>query len=135
MFRDTTGTTFDTVKPYVARALHDDDVRRNVQRAFTAARKVYGELSGEDALGVADKLGNRGDVRENLDTTVQSLSEALVRMSGKQQRRNRGWGPFVLLALLGFALFNPATGASTRTWLKDHLFGSEEEFDYGMPTY
>jgi hypothetical protein len=135
MFRDTSGATFDTVKPYVNRALHDDDVRRNVLRAFTAARKVYGELAGEDAIGVANKFSKKGDVRENLDTTVQSLSEALVRMSGKSPRKHRGWGPVLLLALLALALFNPATGASTRTWLKDHLFGSEEEFDYGMPTY
>ena len=32
-------------------------------------------------------------------------------------------------------LFNPATGAGTRKWLKDHLFGSEEEFDYSTPNY
>lgn len=133
MFRDT--STIDSVRPYVDRALHDDDVRRNVARAFRAARKVYAELSGSDAVGVATKLGRDDDVRDNLDTTVQSLSEALLRMSGTQPRRRGNWGAFLLVVVAAIALFNPATGAQTRAWIKDHLFGSEEEFDYGPPTY
>ena len=43
--------------------------------------------------------------------------------------------PFLLLAIGVFVLFNPATGSSTRKWIKDHLFGSEEEFDYATPNY
>lgn len=134
MFRDSS-TTYETVRPYVNRALKDDDVRRNVLRAFNAARKVYDELSGQDAVGVARKFSSKGDLHDDLDTTVQSLSEALLRMSGNNPRRRAGWGLFLMLAVGAFVLFNPATGESTRAWLKDHLFGSEEEFDYGAPTY
>lgn len=127
--------TFDAVRPYVNRAISDDDVRRNVTRAWKAARRVYDELSGEDAVGVASKFSSDENVREGLDTTVQSLSEALVRMSGHAERRKTSWTPFLALAIAVFVLFNPATGSSTRKWIKDHLFGSEEEFDYATPNY
>jgi hypothetical protein len=56
-------------------------------------------------------------------------------MSGSQPKRRGGWGMFFLLAATIVVLFNPATGSDTRKWLKDHLFGSEEEFDYSTPNY
>jgi hypothetical protein len=137
MFRDSGSgsSTYDAVRPFVDRALQDESIRRNVVRAWGAARKVYGELSGEDAMGAASKLSRDSKVRDGLDTTVQSLSEAIVRMSGRRDKRRGGWGLFALAALAAFVLFNPATGNSTRKWIKDHLFGSEEEFDYATPSY
>lgn len=136
MFRDPrAGTAYETVRPYVDRALHDDEIRSNVFRAWNAARKVYGELGGEGPVGAASKLSGKDSVREDLDTTVQSLSEAIVRMSGQQKKERSSWGLFFLLAGAMLVLFNPATGAGTRKWLKDHLFGSEEEFDYSTPNY
>lgn len=137
MFKDarTAAAAYDTVKPYVNRALTDDEVRSNVLRAWTAARKVYDELGGQGPVGAASKLSDKDSVREDLDTTVKSLSEAIVRMSGKEQRRRGGWGAFALLAGVILVLFNPATGADTRRWIKDHIFGSEEEFDYSTPNY
>lgn len=140
MFRDarnaaTAYAAYDSVRPYVNRALTDDEIRSNVFRAWNAARKVYGELGGEGPIGAASKLSGKDSVRDDLDTTVKSLSEAIVRMSGSQQKKRGGWGLFLLLAAAIVVLFNPATGAGTRTWLKDHLFGSEEEFDYSTPNY
>lgn len=137
MFRtsSSTASAFDAFRPYVDRAIHDDEIRGNVLRAFSAARKVYDELGGEGPLGAASKLSAKDSVRDDLDTTVQSLSEAIVRMSGRQPRRRGGWGFILVLALILVVLFNPATGADTRRWLKDNLFGSEEEFDYSTPSY
>lgn len=133
MFRSS--STYETFRPYVDRALKDDEIRTNVFRAWNAARKVYGELGGEGPLGAASKLSGKESVREDLDTTVQSLSEAIVRMSGNQPKRRGSWGWFFVLAGILVVLFNPATGQDTRRWIKDHLFGSEEEFDYSAPNY
>lgn len=137
MFREArhAATAYDTVRPYVNRALQDDEIRSNVFRAFNAARKVYGELGGEGPIGAASKLSGKDSVREDLDTTVQSLSEAIVRMSGNAPKRRGSWGLFFILAAGLVVLFNPATGSGTRKWLKDHLIGSEEEFDYSTPNY
>lgn len=126
---------YDTVRPYVNRALQDEEIRTNVFRAWNAARKVYGELGGEGPIGAASKLSDKESVRDDLDTTVKSLSEAIVRMSGNQPKRSSHWGLFLFVATLIVVLFNPATGTSTRKWLKDHLLGSEEEFDYSTPNY
>jgi hypothetical protein len=131
-----TWKTYDTFRPLVERAIHDEQVRRSAIRAFTAARKVYDELSGEDAISGLDKLSRKDRVRDDLDTTVQSLSEAIVRMSGERRKgEGKGWLFFLVGAVVALVLFNPATGASTRRWVKDHLLGSEEEFDYATPTY
>ena len=126
---------YEAFRPLVDRAISDDEIRHNVVRAFGAARKVYDELSGDDAITNLDKLSRKDKVREDLDTTVQSLSEAIVRMSGERRPERRGWMLFLVAAIAAFVLFNPATGASSRKWVKDHLLGSEEEFDYATPTY
>lgn len=136
MFRtNDSASAYDTVRPYVDRALNDDDVRGNVMRAFHAARKVYAELNGEGPIGAASKLSSSDSVRDELDTTVQSLSEAIVRLSGNQPKKRGGWGFLLFVMITLGILFNPATGADTRRWLKDNLFGSEEEFDYSTPKY
>lgn len=133
MFKET--TPIDRMSPLVDRALHDEELRRNVLRAFHAARKVYGELSGQDALGAANRFSRDDGLRDQLDTAVQNLSEAVVRVSGRKPRSERSWMPFFVIVAAMFLFFNPATGASTRKWAKDHLFGSEEEFDYATPEY
>ena len=136
MFRDV--KDIDDVKPYVRRALQDDDLQRNVLRAWKAARTVYDELSGERAGSAAVKAVNPNDrVHQEIDSAVSNLSEALLRMSGRRPRTSggRSWKPFLLTAMTAFVLFNPATGPSTRKWLKDHLVGSAEEFDYAPPSY
>ena len=136
MFRDVrSATAYDTVRPYVNRAIQDDEIRGNVIRAWDAARKVYGELGHDGPIAAASKLSDKDSVREDLDTTVKSLSEAIVRMSGNQPKGRGGWGFFFVLATVLIVLFNPATGTGTRKWIKDHLLGSEEEFDYSTPNY
>jgi hypothetical protein len=130
-------SAFDSIKPILDRALRDDEIRQNATRAWTAARKVYSDLSGEGPIGAASKLSTDDHLRDGLDTTVQSLSEAIVRLSGKEpkHKRSRSWAPFLIFATVLLVLFNPAFGSTTRTWIKDTLFGSEEEFDYSTPNY
>lgn len=129
-------SAFDSVKPIIDRAIKDDEIRHNVTRAWNAARRVYDDLDGVGPVAAAAQFSkDDSDVRDGLDTTVQSLSEAIVRLSGTQPRKRGSWAPFVIFAIVLVVLFNPATGTTTRAWLKDTLFGSEEEFDYSTPNY
>ena len=49
--------TADTMKPYVDRALHDDDLHDNLKEAFSAARDVYAELlGGRNLTGTAVRV-------------------------------------------------------------------------------
>ena len=49
--------TFDTVKPYLERALHDEEFRNDLKDALKAARELYGPLSKQN--GVADSARRR----------------------------------------------------------------------------
>jgi hypothetical protein len=118
------------MKPYVERALRDEDLRDNLRAAFEAAREVYAELIGDRGVTmVASKVATDKEVQENLRRAVDELREAADRVRGKEEHTGRN----MMLLMTGIAigiLFNPVTGPATRSWLKDRIFGSNDEFGY-----
>jgi len=114
------------VRPYVERALTDEELRENVKHAYQAAREIYDELiGGRNVTTVASKVVTDKDIQDNLRTAIEELRTAAKRVQGKQQHGSR----HSLLLFTGIALgvlFNPATGPATRKWLKDNLLGSDE---------
>jgi hypothetical protein len=122
----------DDVRPYVDRALHDEELRDNLKEAFTAAREVYNELLGNrGAVGVAQRVASDKDIQDNLRRAVDELRTAADRVQGKEDHgaRNR------LLLLTGIVLgilFNPLTGPQTRSWIMDKITGSDEDYEYGI---
>jgi hypothetical protein len=128
--RDRVTGAAGTAKPYVERALHDEELRDHVKQAYTAAREIYDELVGRRGVtGLASRVASDHDLQDNLRTTVDELRQAANRLQGRQERH----GGRAFLLLVGVAaglLFNPVTGPETRRWLKDKLFGGGEvEFD------
>lgn len=117
------------VKPYVERALRDDEVRENIKNAFFAARDVYDELiGGRGASALAARIANDDDIRQNLRKTVDELRHAADRVQGKAQHTGRN----TLLLLTGVVaglLFNPLTGPATRRWVKSLVSGDSEGED------
>jgi hypothetical protein len=121
----------DTARPYVDRALTDQELRDNVKNAFTAARDVYNELTGRRGVsGLATRVAVDKDIQENLRTAVDELRSAANRLQGREEHKSRN----SLLLLVGIALgvlFNPVTGPETRRWLRERLFGGgSNEFGY-----
>ncbi len=118
-------------RPYLERALSDEDLRDNVKSAFTAARDAYNELFGDRGMtGVAVRAATDKEVQENLKKVIEELREAADRLQGKEDHGTRN----AMLLLTGVtlaALFNPATGPATRKWLREQMFGSEDDFTYG----
>src|SRR5258707_734887 len=52
------------VKPYVERALHDEELRDNVRNAYQSARSIYDELIGNRGLsGVATRGATDKDIQ------------------------------------------------------------------------
>ena len=120
------------VKPYVQRAIQDEELRDNLRSAFATARDVYEELvGGRGMTGVASKVASDKDIQDQLRSAIEDLRSAADRIQGKEDDRT---GRNLSLLLAGIALgilFNPLTGPETRRWLKDKIFGEDEEFGYG----
>lgn len=118
------------VKPYIERAMKDEDLRENVMTAFAAAKEVYDELIGNRSVTtVARKVASDKDMQENLRRAMDELREAADRIQGKKDKSGRNTALLLAGITLGI-LFNPATGPQTRKWLSDKVFGGSDEFTY-----
>ena len=121
---------YSGVRPYVRRAVSDDEVRDNLKDAFYAARDIYDELfGGRSRVALAQRVATDGEIHDNLKKISDDLRSAVERVQGKHEHRGRNF--FMLLTGVAIGvLFNPFSGASTRQWLKDKIFGAEPEFSY-----
>lgn len=120
-------------RPYVERALRDDELRDNVKNAFVAARDAYYELFGDRGMtGVAMRAATDSEIQDNLRKAIDELRRAADRLQGKEEHTARNTMLLVTGVALG-VLFNPVTGPATRRWVKDQIFGSSEEFAYSGP--
>ena len=118
------------VRPYVERALQDEEVRDHVKSAFLSAKDVYNELlGGRGATAVAVRAATDEDIHERLRETLDELRSAADKVQAKEDHTTRN----IVLLLFGIVLgvlFNPFTGRQTRDWLKDKAFGPEQTFSY-----
>ena len=126
--------TADTVRPYVDRALHDEDLHDNLKEAFEAARSVYAELLGNRNLtGTAMRAATDKDIQDNLKKAVEELRTAANRIQGKEDHGARN----TMLLLAGITagiLFNPMTGPQTRAWLMEKITGEgSDDYTYTPP--
>jgi hypothetical protein len=124
--RDSAGS----VRPYVERAIKDQELRENVRNAFESARDVYNELTGgRGVVAMGSRIASDKEMQDNLKEAIEELRTAARRIQGKEEHTGRN----TMLLLVGIALgvlFNPATGPATRRWLSDKLFGGSDDFTY-----
>src|SRR5215475_1437792 len=118
--------TIDSVRPYVERALMDEEFRKEMREALSTARSIYGDLQkGNGGIKSASKFATDKDVQEQLRRAVEDFGKASERLKGKK-KSHRGRNTLLLAGLIVGALYNPWTGEQTRQWLLDKIAGSDE---------
>jgi hypothetical protein len=123
--------TISTARPYVKRALEDEEVRENLKSAVAAAREIYDELIvGRRPSAVAARVATDKDIQENFRSAIDDLKSAADRVQGKSDHTARNLMLLLTGVVLGL-LFNPLTGPQTRRWVSDKILG--DEGDVGAP--
>jgi hypothetical protein len=128
--KDKVSDAAGTVKPYVERAIHDEDLRDDIRNAFESARNVYYELmGGRGVVPLASRVATDKDIQKELKSAIEDLRSAANRVQGKKEHGGRN----ATLLLAGIALgilFNPVTGPQTRKFVTDRLLGGGDDFTY-----
>lgn len=121
----------DTAKPYVDRALHDEELRNHVKQAYAAARDIYDELiAPRSVVTAAQRVAGDEEIQDNLRVAIAELRQAATRLQSEPRKKHPGRTVLLLIGIVVGLLFNPATGPETRRWVKDKLFGGDDEFGF-----
>ena len=120
----------ETARPYVERAISDEEFRESLRAAFMAAKEIYDELVPQKGVtGLATKVAKDEDVQESLMRAVAELRNAADRI--QDEKPSHGFRN-VLFILIGVAIgifFNPFTGPETRRWVKGRVSGGEFSYN------
>jgi hypothetical protein len=123
-------------RPYVERALRDQELRENIRNAYTSARAVYEELSSRKRVSdAASQLAGDKDMQDEIRSAIAELRNASRRVkdvkNGAPEPAHAAKNSVLLLfgIVIGL-LINPITGPALRRALARKLFGSEKGFVY-----
>jgi hypothetical protein len=123
--KDTLLTKADTMRPYVERAMSDDNLRRDVLRAFAIARDLYSELARDRdrPITIASRVATDDEIRDKLRDAIEDLRRASDRLQGKKERSGIRGSTLLVTGIALAILFNPVTGPETRQFIKDMFSG------------
>lgn len=114
-------------KPYVQRALQDEEVRENVKSAIAAAREIYDELIGaRKPSAVAARVATDKEIQDTVREVIDDLKEAAIRVQGKRREHATRNAMLLFTGIVLGILFNPITGPPTRKWVSDRVLGESE---------
>jgi hypothetical protein len=122
----------ESARPYVERAISDEEFRESLRAAFIAAKQIYDELVPQKGVtGLATKVAKDEDIQDSLKRAVSELRHAADRMQDAERPARHGFRNVVLI-LIGVAIgifFNPFTGPETRRWVKGRVSGGEFSYN------
>ena len=124
------------VRPYVERALRDQELHQNVRNAYGSARAVYDQLVRRRGVTqAATHLARDTNLQDELRNAIEELRNAAARVQGVEREpaepaRSGRNGLLLLTGIVIGVLFNPVTGPWLRRTLAKRFFGSENGFVY-----
>ncbi len=123
----TVAGTFEMVKPYLERAMTDEEFRNDLKDALAAARELYGPLSKQNGVsGGARALATDKKAQEQMRRAMEDLLSAKDNLQGKRKKGHKGRNMVLLAGLVAGALYNPWTGPQTREKLLDMIAGQDD---------
>ena len=123
----TMSDTIETVKPYLERALTDEDFRNDLKDALAAARELYGPLSKQNGVGAgARALATDKKAQEQMRRVFEDMLSAKDTLQGKKKKSHKGRNMVLLAGVIAGALYNPWTGPQTREKLLDMIAGQDD---------
>ncbi len=108
---------FTGARPVAERLLYDDDLRDNIRTFVEAARKIYDEVSDEDASAVLSRLWDDDKLRTQIEAAAGAAQEGSKRVRGERVSGGGGGSRLMLLLLaagVAFLFLNPRTGPEAR---------------------
>ena len=119
--------TLDMLRPYLERALKDEDFRKDLKDALSAARELYGPISKENGVGGGARvLATDKKAQDQIRRAVDDLLSAKDTLQGKKRKGKKGRKMLLLAGVVAGALYNPWTGAQTREKLLDMIAGEDD---------
>ena len=126
----------EQVKPYVQRALQDEEVRAHLLNALGAARAAaakFGDKSDRGYVAAATRVAVEPEILGNLRQATSELRNAVDAHPAAAARRRRATRFRKFLFVTGIVLavlYNPVTGPETRKWVSESVFGGGDDFTY-----
>ena len=119
--------TLEMVKPYLERALKDEDFRSDLKDALNAARELYGPLAKQNGVGSSARtLATDKKAQEQMRRAIEDLMSAKDTLQGKKKKSHKGRNMVLLAGVIAGALYNPWTGPQTREKLLDLVAGNDD---------
>jgi hypothetical protein len=134
--KDRVADAASNARPYVERALRDQELRDNIRNAYTSARAVYEELSSRKRVSdAASQIAADKDIQDQIRSAIDELRNATrrvkdVKRAAPEPERAAKQSLILLFGIVLGLLLNPITGPALRRALGRKLFGSDNGFVY-----
>lgn len=125
-----------SARPYVERALRDQELRDNIRNAYASARAVYEELSSRRRMSdAASQLAVDKDIHDEIRSAIDELRSASrrvkdVKNAAPEPARAAKQSIILMFGILVGLLLNPITGPALRRAIGRKLFGNGNGFVY-----
>ena len=124
----------EQVKPYVQRALQDEEVRAHLLNALGAARAAAAKFSDKSDRGyvaAATRVAVEPEILGNLRQATTELRNAVDRIQRPPAPKAHPFRKLLFVTGIALAVFyNPFTGPETRKWVSETVFGGGDDFTY-----